>query len=38
VRALQVAPATEIDAGGCKLAHRDTLKLTALRGPDAEVR
>jgi AAA domain/TrwC relaxase len=29
---------TEIDAGGRKLTNRDTLKITALRGPDAEVR
>ena len=29
---------TEIDAGGRKLTNRDTLKVTALRGPDAEVR
>ena len=29
---------TEIDAGGRKLANRDTLAVTALRGPDAEVR
>ena len=28
----------EIDAGGRKLTNRDTLKVTALRGPDAEVR
>ncbi len=28
---------TEIDAGGRKLTNRDTLKITALRGPDAEV-
>ena len=29
---------TEIDAGGRQLTNRDTLKITALRGPDAEVR
>ena len=29
---------TEIDAGGRKLTNRDTLKITALRGTDAEVR
>ena len=29
---------TEIDAGGRQLTNRDTLKVTALRGPDAEVR
>ena len=29
---------TEIDAGGRALANRDTLKVTAFRGPDAEVR
>jgi hypothetical protein len=29
---------TEIDAAGRKLTNRDTLKLTALSGPDAEVR
>ena len=29
---------TEIDAGGRTLTNRDTLKITALRGPDAEVR
>jgi conjugative relaxase-like TrwC/TraI family protein len=29
---------TEIDAGGRKLTNRDTLKVTAWRGPDAEVR
>ena len=29
---------TEIDAGGRKLTNRDTLKITAFRGPDAEVR
>ena len=29
---------TEIDAGGRNLTNRDTLKITALRGPDAEVR
>ena len=29
---------TEIDAGGRKLTNRDTLKVIALRGPDAEVR
>ena len=29
---------TEIDAGGRKLTNRDTLQVTALRGPDAEVR
>ena len=29
---------TEIDAGGRKLTNRDMLKITALRGPDAEVR
>ena len=29
---------TEIDAGGRNLTNRDTLKLTAVRGPDAEVR
>ena len=29
---------TEIDAGGRKLTNRDTLAVTALRGPDAEVR
>ncbi len=29
---------TEIDAGGRKLTNRDTLKITALRRPDAEVR
>ena len=29
---------TEIDAGGRKLTNRDMLKLTAVRGPDAEVR
>ena len=29
---------TEIDAGGRKLTNRDTLRVTALRGPDAEVR
>jgi len=29
---------TEIDAGGRKLTNRDTLTITALRGPDAEVR
>ena len=28
---------TEIDAGGRKLTNRDTLKITALRGPEAEV-
>jgi conjugative relaxase-like TrwC/TraI family protein len=29
---------TEIDAGGRQLTNRDTLVVTALRGPDAEVR
>ena len=29
---------TEIDAAGRKLTNRDTLKVSALRGPDAEVR
>ncbi|MGH3194688.1 MAG: MobF family relaxase [Streptosporangiaceae bacterium] len=29
---------TRIDAGGCQLTNRDTLKVTALHGPDAEVR
>ena len=29
---------TEIDAGGQKLTNRDTLKITAIRGPGAEVR
>ena len=29
---------TEIDAGGRKLTNRDTLRITAWRGPDAEVR
>ncbi len=29
---------TEIDAGGRRLTNRDTLKVTALRGPNAEVR
>jgi TrwC relaxase/AAA domain len=29
---------TEIDAGGRQLTNRDTLAITALRGPDAEVR
>ena len=29
---------TEIDAGGRKLTNRDMLMITALRGPDAEVR
>ena len=29
---------TEIDAGGRKLTNRDTLKVTAFRGPEAEVR
>ena len=29
---------TEIDAGGRQLTNRDTLKVTAFRGPDAEVR
>jgi ATP-dependent exoDNAse (exonuclease V) alpha subunit len=29
---------TEIDAGGRKLTNRDTLKITAIRGTDAEVR
>ena len=29
---------TEIDAGGRQLANRDTLQITAFRGPDAEVR
>ena len=29
---------TEIDTAGRKLTNRDTLKVTALRGPDAEVR
>jgi hypothetical protein len=29
---------TEIDAGGRTLTNRDTLKVTAFRGPDAEVR
>ena len=29
---------TEIDAGGRTLTNRDTLKITALAGPDAEVR
>ena len=29
---------TEIDAGGRKLTNRDTLTITALYGPDAEVR
>ena len=29
---------TEIDAGGRQLTNRDTLQLTAFRGPDAEVR
>ena len=34
------APAStpEIDAGGRQLTNRDTLKVTAFRGPDAEVR
>jgi hypothetical protein len=27
---------TEIDAGGRKLTNRDTLKITALRGPEAD--
>jgi hypothetical protein len=29
---------TDIDAAGRKLTNRDTLKITALRGPDAQVR
>ena len=29
---------TEIDAGGRRLTNRDTLRITAFRGPDAEVR
>ena len=29
---------TEIDAGGRPLTNRDTLQVTAFRGPDAEVR
>jgi hypothetical protein len=29
---------TEIDAGGRKLTNRDTLRITAWRGPDAEMR
>ena len=29
---------SEIDAGGQKLTNRDTLKITAIRGPGAEVR
>jgi hypothetical protein len=29
---------TEIDAGGRRLANRDTLKITGRRGPDSEVR
>ena len=29
---------TEIDAGGSQLTNRDTLKVTAFRGPDAQVR
>jgi len=29
---------TQIDAGGRQLTNRDTLKITALRGPDAQVR
>jgi hypothetical protein len=29
---------TEIDAGGRALTNRDTLRVTAFRGPDAEVR
>ena len=29
---------TEIDAGGRQLTNRDTLQVTAFRGPDAEVR
>ena len=29
---------TEIDAGGRQLTNRDTLQITAFRGPDAEVR
>ena len=29
---------TEIDAGGRQLTNRDTLKVTAFRGPEAEVR
>jgi hypothetical protein len=29
---------TEIDAGGRRLTNRDTLRITAWRGPDAEVR
>jgi len=29
---------TEIDAGGRALTNRDTLRITGLRGPDAEVR
>ena len=29
---------SEIDAGGRKLTNRDTLKITAVRGPEAEVR
>ena len=29
---------TEIDAGGRQLTNRDTLKITAFRGPEAEVR
>jgi TrwC relaxase/AAA domain len=29
---------TRIDASGCKLTNRDTLQVTAFRGPDAEVR
>ena len=29
---------TEIDAGGRQLSNRDTLQITAFRGPDAEVR
>jgi hypothetical protein len=29
---------TEIDAGGRQLTNRDTLQVTAFRGPDAQVR
>ena len=29
---------TKIDAAGCQLTNRDTLQVTAFRGPDAEVR
>jgi hypothetical protein len=30
--------AREVPAGGRKLTNRDTLKVTAVRGPDAEAR